>query len=603
MSSFFSSKWKRHRWIITDKTFFSLLLTGMIIEFSQVGAGFIDGLMISRYLGPDEMAAEGIIHPLFSILGVISGMLAIGMQVRCSRAIGRGNRDEFVRFFSATVYCGTAVSLLTAVLIIVFSKPFAVLLGVSENAANLLEPASKYAMGLGFGVPPLIMTAILASAIQLDSGRKTIQTGALIEAVADVVLDLIAIKIGWGIFGVGLATSVASMMNLLYQCSHFIKKKDRMLHLVKPNIPVIEFIRMLANGNEKAVKRIANIIRPIVLNIIIIGYGGTVAMAALSVRNNFANFAQIFGAGIASAVSLLTGVYFGEVNVEAIDEVTTYAHKMIAAFAGSVCVLLLVFAKPIAGLYVTENDEVRTMVTFAIRMLALQTPLQALIESRIKYLQSVYKRINMNLLILAGHLVFVLLSAFVLGKRFGVYGILACYTVSDALTLLAIFVFYTVKKRGKLPKRDDYLSLSDEFYLKPGDVISLDIRDMYDVVLASEQVMLFCKGHKIDSKIAYFAALSVEELANNIVEYGFVKNRSAHPIIDFRAVITDDRFVIRLSDNCPHYDITELIGKANAKGADKTKNIGIRIVSNVASDIGYMHVFETNKLIITFVCR
>lgn len=194
-------------------------------------------------------------------------------------------------------------------------------------------------------------------------------------------------------------------------------------------------------------------------------------------------------------------------------------------------------------------------------------------------------------------------SKYAMGLGFGVYGILACYTVSDALTLLAVFVFYTVKKRGKLPKRDDYLSLSDEFYLKPGDVISLDIRDMYDVVLASEQVMLFCKGHKIDRKIAYFAALSVEELANNIVEYGFVKNRSAHPIIDFRAVITDDRFVIRLSDNCPHYDITELIGKANAKGADKTKNIGIRIVSNVASDIGYMHVFETNKLIITFVCR
>ncbi len=49
------------RWAITDKMFFSLFLTGSIIEFSQVGAGFIDGLIISRFLGPEAMAAQGII--------------------------------------------------------------------------------------------------------------------------------------------------------------------------------------------------------------------------------------------------------------------------------------------------------------------------------------------------------------------------------------------------------------------------------------------------------------------------------------------------------------------------------------------------------------
>lgn len=60
------------RWAITDKMFFSLFLTGSIIEFSQVGAGFIDGLIVSRFLGPEAMAAQGIVYPIFSILGIIS---------------------------------------------------------------------------------------------------------------------------------------------------------------------------------------------------------------------------------------------------------------------------------------------------------------------------------------------------------------------------------------------------------------------------------------------------------------------------------------------------------------------------------------------------
>lgn len=595
----FLPKKKNLRWTITDKTFFSLFLTGSIIEFSQVGAGFIDGLVISRCLGSEAMAAEGIVHPLYSILGVISGLLAVGMQVCCARSIGRGNRDEFARFFSATTYVGAALSLLTAILILMFSKPFVILLGASKNAASLVEPASKYATGLGFGIPPLIMTAILAPAIQLDSGRKTVQTGALIETFTNITLDLLAVKLGWGIFGIGLATSVASTTNLLYQCSHFLKK-DRMLRFVKPNITVKEFLEMLVNGGEKAIKRLANTIRPIILNIIIIGYGGTAAMAALSVRNNFSNFAEIFGAGIASALSLLVGVYFGEINEEAIEEVCTYAQKLIAVFAGSICILLFVFAKPIAGLYITETGEVLDMAAFAIRMLALQIPMQALVASRIKYLQSVYRKYNMNLLIFAAQLVFVLLSSFVLGKLFGIYGILSSYTVSDALSLLAIFIFYAVKNRVNLPKTKDYLNLPDDFYLNPGDVISLDIRDMDDVTLASDQIMLFCKGHKIDHKTAYYAALSFEELAANIVEHGFPENSSAHPIIDLRAVIIDSKFVIRLSDNCPQFDITKLIAEANAEGADVTKNIGIRIVSKIASDINYMHVFETNKLIISF---
>ena len=597
-------KKKGQRWAVTDKMFLSLFLTGSIIEFSQVGAGFIDGLVISRFLGAEEMAAEGIVHPLYSIMGVISGLLAVGMQVRCSEMIGRGNRKDLSRFFSVTVYIGTAVSLLFMLLTLVFSKPFAVLLGASGNAADLLPLASKYLIGLGIGAPPLIMTAILAPAFQIDSGRKTIQTGAIIEAVADVLLDLMAVKLGLGILGVGLATAVASYLNLLFQCTHFLKK-DRMLHLVRPDIPVREFLQMLVCGGERALKRLFNTVRPIVLNTIIIAYGGSVAMSALSVRNNLSNFVEIFGAGIASAGSLLVGMYYGEFNAEAIEEVDRCEKRFTLRCCGSVCVLMLLFAPQIARLYVSEEGERLRLVTFAIRMLALQNPLQALLASRIKYLQAIQQRRRMNLLIFAAQLVFVLLSAFVLGKLLGVYGILACFTVSDALSLLAVLIFCAIVSRKRIPSRKDILSLPEEFHLHPGDVISLDIRGMEDVSLASEQITLFCRGHKIDRRTAYYAALCIEELAAHTVNVGFPQNRSAQPIIDLRAVCSGDRFVVRMRDNCPKSDVTELIAASTADDADQTRGIGIRIVSRIAAeiayfDISYLHSFETNCIILRF---
>ena len=588
-----------HRWDISHKMFLSLFRTGSIIEFSQVGAAFIDGLVISRFLGPEAMAAHGIVNPIYSILGIISGLLAIGMQTKCSQAIGRGNRKDFSRFFSITVYVGAIVSVIAAIAVICFAKPFTVMLGASGNAANLLEPASDYLWGIGLGVPAIIMEAIFAPACQLDSGRKTIQNAALIDAAANIILDVVAVKVGLGILGVALATAFARYLNLICQLTHFLKK-DRMLHFVKPDIPVKEFLLMLVNGSEKAIKRASNTIRPIVLNTIIIAYGGTTAMSVLSVRNNFSNFAEILGSGIAAATALLVGVYYGEINGEAIDETDAYSKKMIGIFSGSTCILMLIFARQIAGLYITEDGEILNMATFVIRMLALQNPLQALIARRIKYLQSIHRKNNMNLLILAAQLIFVVISSVVLGKLFGVYGILASYTASDALSLLAVGIFYAVKSKKAVPTRKDLLNLPPEFDLGPGDEISLDIRDMDDVSLGSTQIALFCKGHKLNPKIANYAALSFEELSANIIEYGFPQNRSNNPTIDFRAVITEDTFVIRLRDNCPEYDVTKHIAEVNAADADITRNIGIRIVSNVASDISYLHTFETNCVILRF---
>ena len=589
----------RSRWAITDRMFFSLFVTGSIIEFSQVGSGLIDGLVISRFLGAEAMAAEGIVHPIYSIMGIISGVLAVGMQVRCTQLIGRGRREDLSRFFSATVCVGTAVSLLMTALVLIFAKPFAALLGASGNGADLLMPASRYLIGIGAGIPPLIMTAVLAPAFQLDSGRKTVQTGAIIEAAADILLDLLAVKLGFGIIGIGFATAAASYLNLLYQCTHFLKK-DRMLHLVRPDMPVREFLQMLSLGGERAIRRLFNTVRPIVLNAFIISFGGALAMSALSVRNSFANFAEIFGSGIASAVALLTGLYYGEVNDEAIEEVYACRRRAVTVCCCSVCVLLFLSAPLIARLYVSGDAELSRMVTFAIRMLALQNPLQALVASRIKYLQAIERRVNMNLLIFAAQLGFVLLSAFVLGNLFGVYGILACFTVSDLLSVLSVFIFYAIKCRKHIPSRRVFLALTDEFDLNPGDVISLDIRNMDDVSLASEQIMMFCRGHKVDKKVSNYAALCFEELAANVVEYGFPNNRSNNPIIDLRVVITENKFVIRMRDDCPQYDITKHIAIANADNADPTQNIGIRIVSKLASDINYLHVFETNSLIISF---
>jgi Na+-driven multidrug efflux pump len=75
---------KNRRWLVNDQNFFSLFMTFSLIELANIGSGIIDGLIVSRFFDSYALAAVGLANPMFSICGIVSGLLATGMQILCS---------------------------------------------------------------------------------------------------------------------------------------------------------------------------------------------------------------------------------------------------------------------------------------------------------------------------------------------------------------------------------------------------------------------------------------------------------------------------------------------------------------------------------------
>lgn len=588
-----------NRWVVLKQSFLALFLTFSLMELSNVGASLIDGLIVSNFLDAEAMAAIGIAHPVFSIAGIFSGMIATGMQTVCSQELGRGNVREFNRLFSAALYVGAVFSILLTAAAFLGAAPFASFLGASGKGASLVKPAAQYLRGVGLGLPALILTAVVASAIQMDSGRTRAMAGAVIYSVLNILFDFVAVGLKTGMFGIGFATSVAQYLELAYLFLHF-RKTERMLRLTRWETSPREMLRLLSCGTEKALRRVGSVLRPLLVNKMIIFYGGTVAMSAMSVRSGLCDFAHFFAIGLADAVALLGGVFFGEMNDEALREMGNCAHRNCALYCGAVCALLLIFSKPIARFYISEEGELLNMTVFAVRMIALQTPLNGLLRPRITYLQAVQKTRNMQLLTMCSSLVYVVVSAFALGRLFGAYGILSCFLLSDFLCLATVWAFYAARHKKLLPTPEDYLSLPENFRRGPGDVISLDIRDMEDVSLVSQQIGMFCKGHRIDKKIGFAASVCFEELAVNIIRHGFPKC-AKEPGMDLRLVYHERELILRLQDNCPAFDVQKQIAVTLDKGADDLENqIGMRILRGMASNISYVHSLETNNVILRF---
>ena len=410
---FFSKK--PNRWAAVDQSFTSLFVTFSLIELANIGGGIIDGLIVSNFFEADALAAVGIANPMFSISGIISGLLATGMQTMCAQELGRGNLKSLNRLFSAVFYIGTVVSIVLMIAELLFAPQLAIMFGATGKGAVLKELAIDYIRGLAIGFPALVLSVVMSSGCQLDNGRKRVINATIIYAVSNILLDIVVAVLKLGLFGIGLATSLGVYIQLGYLLMHF-KNKDRVLHFTKFQTNSKEIFELLTFGSEKALRRLANIISPILVNKIIIFYGGASAMMAMAVQKNLLDFAGFMAIGIADATSLQIGVLFGEKDDEAIREVGNCVHRKTGTFLVAVMLLFLLLSKPITSIYVAERDSLFDMTVFAVCMTGLYAPLCGLLRARIPYLQAVHKIKNMQVLVLLSSLVYLVTSAFVLGN-------------------------------------------------------------------------------------------------------------------------------------------------------------------------------------------
>ena len=587
------------RWKVLNQSFYSMFITFSLIELTQVGAGLIDGLVVSNFLDTRSMAAAGIAHPIFSIAGIFGGMFAAGLRSMCTKELGRGDVAGFNRLFSATMYIGTAFSVAITVILFLAAKPLAMFLGASGKGAELAGLATQYLRGILIGLPALIMTGTLTSAVQLDSGRKRVMVSSILCSGLNVLFDFLAVATHMGMFGIGLATAVAQYCSVAYLFMHF-RTKDRMLTFVSLDTNIKETLQLLSNGSEKAVRRLSNVIKPVFMNKLIIFYGGAMAMTAMSVENSITDFTSFFAVGLADATALMVGVLYGEMNEYGIHQSVRCVLKYSNIFCGGICVLFLVFARPIAKLYIPEEGALLDMTVFAIRMIALQAPLDGILRPRITYLQATSHIRNMQILTIISKLLYVVFAALILGHLFGAYGILASYLVSSFLSLLTMRLYYSIKLRKVIPELRDYLDLPEHFSIGPGDIIELDVCDDEEVSLTSEQIKLFCKGHKIKDSIGFKASLCFEEITSNIILHGFPRCKK-DPGIDLRVVYNPKELVMRIQDNCPAYNVERQIAMAvNDDTLDPEEKLGLKILGGMADDIKYVHSLETNNVILRF---
>lgn len=574
------------------KNIFRASLAAMIIaDLANVVAAIIDGMLTGRFLGAESIAAFGISKPFFSITGILSAVLSSGAMTVASHMIGKGDNDNANQIFSTTCILGMALSVGAALTGILLVNQFAGILGAR---GELFPIVRKYLLGLLPGVPAIVMGNVLVIFLQLEGKFKNVSLSVFATAAVNLCGDMFNIfYLNGDMFGVGLATSLSYYATLAVLMYNFVTGKSA-LRLSFFNLRWGITSEVISKGLPKATRRLCNVFRPVLINHLVLFIGGTLAMSALSVQNSASDFLDLLGTCCGDVVALMCGIFYGEENEDDLSETLCISFRYVLFGVTAISLLCLLGAEKIALFYLGDKQKSAVEITaMCMKFYAFRLPFLAFNEIYMNYFQAIGDTKRSHILSVFQRLIYLVVSAYILGRFFGIAGVWAAFPVSELMLSVTIIIMAAIHEKQFPHSIRQMLFLPSGFGVSPEYRFRRTISAEEDVIEVSQLAYEFCLRNGLSRKRAMYVSVCIEELGMNAVRYGFSgKDQSA----EVRISIVKDKLILRFRDDGKTFDLTKWF--KIFRNEDKVSHLGIRILIGLSKEVSYTSALNTNSVVI-----
>lgn len=579
---------------VISSMFLPVAIAMIFTQLVGVVATIIDGLITSIYFGEEAYSAISLVYPLVNMLVLLAGFISTGCQVVCSKKIGQGKKEEANSTFTAAIIGGLIVSAIFIFVCIFFPLTMFRICGVTiENHPEFYIHMSDYLKGYLLGVPAVMLVQIISPILLIDNNKNLVQISALILCIADVIGDVTnALVFKGGVYGMGVATSIAYILELSIMMFHFIYKRSYFRFDLR-SFSMENIQGMIVGGSPTFVRKLATIIRDIAINRLNLAVAlSSAAVVARGLQNDISLLLFSIGLGIGKTLITMTGMYYGAKDMQGLKRLYIYAFKVSVIISSITGIIMLVLSYPISKLY-TSDKEVLEYSIFAICCLAIVLPLDTLTVALQNYLQGIGNLRLVNLMNFGERFFIPVITAVMLGIPFGSKGILASIAVGKILIILLMFVVICIRRKGLPQNINDFMFLPDDFGGSTDCNYYAEINTLDDVMAASIGIKDYCQNNAIDKAKTTHLSLFIEEMAGNIIKHGIHKKQIS---VGLRVFISDGQILITLQDYFNYFDPTEYY-KIMQDKHDGESN-GIRIVMKLATEVHYVNAFGINNLMI-----
>lgn len=542
----------------------------------------VDSLVGAQFIGTEPMAAIGLYNPMMLLVMGLVFTVSTGGSILAARAYGRGDIEEANK--AASVCMGTLMLvgvLLSAITLLGTGLVENLLTG---NAGN--EYLHVYLRGMGFGFIPQAFIMALVVFLQLMGKNRLPLAAAGAACVAGLVLDLLLAPIG--MFGIGLSTSLALLLQMLILLPGFFRKGS-VLRLVPVRRPWARVAQIVKLGCSELANFACAGMRSFVVNIVLISFGVPYYLGIMTVVYAIFGVSAPFINSAGSSTRIIAAAFFGEGNGSAL--VTTARTSVLAAIVCSLVpvVLVIACAGPIAACFIPPDAEAFPLTVMALRLFFPVVVFYTLIFVGNAFNQVQGRTISAVIYSVLGEL-FAILCVVALTRVFGVLAVWVSFSVAFAGAVLVLMIARWIYLRKVSLDAADLFRVQRDFGISDDDRLALSVRGLDDVCTVSEQIEGFCKARRVSARSSFLVALCAEELTSNIMRYGGKQAEKGGIFLNVLRVPDAVKVIIR--DSTAPFDPQKWLEIHHSESPEA--NIGIRIVAQAADEMSYQRVMGLN---------
>lgn len=338
------------------KLLFKLALPTVVAQLINMLYNIVDRIYIGHMPDNGDLALTGVgvCMPIIMIVSAFAALVSSGGAPRASIFMGKKDMESAEKTLGGCFGLQIVMSVILTIVLWVFNRDLLLAFGASENTIEYAtEYMSVYAMGTIF----VQLTLGMNSFVTAQGFTKISMLSVVIGAVANIVLDPIFIYgFDMGVRGAALATVISQALSCVWVVA-FLCGKKTLLRLKLKNMFVSPKIVLpcLALGSAAFIMQASESVISVCFNSSLLGYGGDVAVGAMTILTSVMQFAMLPLQGIAQGAQPISSYNYGAKKPERVKK--TFKLLLISSLVYSValwaCVML--FPRAFAAMFTTET--------------------------------------------------------------------------------------------------------------------------------------------------------------------------------------------------------------------------------------------------------
>ena len=197
---------------LTPRAVFAQSWPVMIANAAGPIVGFVDTLIIGRYVGTSALAGIGLGAVIYGI--VYWGFGFLRMSTAGLAAQSDGQNDETA--VQAHAIRAVPIGILIGALVLLFQIPLlAGAFQIYTADAGIEQNAALYISARLWGLPAALGTiALMGWFVGISRSQRALQAAIVLNLVNIILSPIFVITLGWGLWGVGIGSAIAEWCGL-----------------------------------------------------------------------------------------------------------------------------------------------------------------------------------------------------------------------------------------------------------------------------------------------------------------------------------------------------------------------------------------------------